>query len=144
MGSYYARVAIPCENPRVALLSNGTEPSKGTDIIRAAAQTLGEIGEINFTGYVEGRDLPQNVADVVVCDGFVGNVLLKAMEGTVELVLDSMKHYVGQSIRGKLGMLLAKPALKSLFLDKLDPIIIRRSPATRSQSYCCCLPRLCQ
>ncbi len=92
MGSYYAKVAIACENPRIALLSNGSEPSKGTDIIRAAAQTLNEISNLNFIGYVEGRDLPQNVADVVVCDGFIGNVVLKAMEGTVELVLDTMKQ----------------------------------------------------
>jgi phosphate acyltransferase len=121
MGAYYARSAINCENPRVGLLSNGTEISKGNDIIRSAALNLSELQGVNFIGYVEGRDIPRDVADVVVCDGFVGNVLLKAMEGSVELVFDSLKHYVDRSTRGKLGMWLAKPILKSLFYDKLDP-----------------------
>lgn len=121
MGTYYARSAISCEHPRVALLSNGTELSKGTDIIRSAAQMLAEMKEINFVGYVEGRDMCRDRADVVVCDGFVGNVLLKAMEGSVELVFDSIKHYIERSVRGKLGMWLAKPMFKSLFREKLDP-----------------------
>jgi glycerol-3-phosphate acyltransferase PlsX len=121
MGSYYARVAIASENPRVALLSNGTELSKGTDVIRSAAQSLVDIEGLNFIGYVEGRDLPRDVADVVVCDGFIGNIVLKAMEGTVELVLDSMKHSVERSIRGKVGLALAKPLLKAMFREKLDP-----------------------
>lgn len=121
MGNYYARSAISCERPRIALLSNGTELSKGTDIIRSAAQLLTEMKELNFVGYVEGRDICRDVADVVVCDGFVGNVLLKAMEGTVELVFDSIKHYIERSLRGKIGMGLAKPIFKSLFRDKLDP-----------------------
>jgi glycerol-3-phosphate acyltransferase PlsX len=121
MGNYYARSVLGCEQPRVALLSNGTEISKGTDIIRSAALTLSELGSLNFIGYVEGRDIPRDVADVVVCDGFIGNVLLKAMEGTAELVIDSIKHYVVRTLRGKIGMWLAKPALKSLFHDKLDP-----------------------
>lgn len=121
MGNYYAKSAIASQSPRIALLSNGTEMSKGTDIIRAAAHTLSEIEGLNFIGYIEGRDIPRDVADVVVCDGFIGNVLLKAMEGTAELVLDSIKHYVEKSARGMLGMWLAKPMLKSLFHDKLDP-----------------------
>ncbi|MBN8548636.1 MAG: phosphate acyltransferase PlsX [Deltaproteobacteria bacterium] len=121
MGNYYARTAISCERPRIALLSNGTELSKGTDIIRSAAQLLGEMKELNFVGYVEGRDICRDVADVVVCDGFVGNVLLKAMEGTVELVFDSIKHYIEGSLRGKIGMGLAKPMFKMLFREKLDP-----------------------
>lgn len=121
MGSYYANIAISCEEPRVALLSNGTEASKGTDIIRAAAQSLSEMESINFVGFIEGRDLSKDVADVVVCDGFVGNVVLKAMEGTAELVIDSVKHSVEHSIRGKIGLFLAMPVLKSLFRDKLDP-----------------------
>ena len=121
MGNHYARSAISCEKPRIALLSNGTELSKGTDIIRSAAQMLSEMQELNFVGYVEGRDICRDIADVVVCDGFVGNVLLKAMEGSVELVFDSIKHYVEGSLRGKLGMWLAKPMFKTLFRQKLDP-----------------------
>jgi len=121
MGSCYARVALPVENPRTALLSNGSEPSKGTDIIRAAAQSMSEMEELNYIGYVEGRDIPKDSADVVVCDGFVGNLILKAMEGTVELVLDTMKMSVERSLSAKVGMFMAKPALKTLFSQKLDP-----------------------
>ena len=121
MGKYYAMAALGTENPRVALLSNGSEPSKGTDVIRSAAKMLSEIRGLNFVGYVEGRDIPRDTADVVVCDGFVGNVVLKAMEGTVELVFDSLRAHVQGSVRGKLGMWLARPVFKSLFRDKLDP-----------------------
>lgn len=121
MGNYYARSAISCARPRIALLSNGTEPSKGTDTIRSAAQILAKMNDLNFVGYAEGRDICRDCADVVVCDGFVGNVLLKAMEGSVELVVDSIRHHVERSPRGKLGMLLAKPMFKSLFREKLDP-----------------------
>jgi glycerol-3-phosphate acyltransferase PlsX len=121
MGKYYAITALGVGNPRVALLSNGSEPSKGTDVIRAAGRTLSEMPELNFVGYVEGRDLPRDSADVVVCDGFVGNVVLKAMEGTVELVFDSLRAHVKGNLRGKVGMWLAKPLFKSLFREKLDP-----------------------
>lgn len=121
MGSYYARAALSLTNPRVALLSNGSEESKGTDILRSAAVLLRECGDINFVGYVEGRDLPRDVADVVVCDGFVGNVVLKAMEGTVELVIDSMRRYVARTFLGKLGLFLARGQMRRLFRDKLNP-----------------------
>lgn len=121
MGHYYAQVAIKNERPRVAFLSNGSEPTKGTDTIRAASAMLSQLKEINYIGYIEGRDLPRNVVDVVVCDGFVGNVALKLMEGAVELVVDSIRHFVGGSVRGKAGLWLIKPLLKTLFRDKLDP-----------------------
>lgn len=121
MGNYYAISAIACARPRVALLSNGTEPSKGTDVIRAAAITLNELKNIDFVGYVEGRDMARDLADVVVCDGFVGNVVLKAMEGSVELVVDSIRHYVEQNARGRMGMWLARPMLKKMFSERLDP-----------------------
>jgi glycerol-3-phosphate acyltransferase PlsX len=72
-------------------------------------------------GYIEGRDISKDKVDVIVCDGFLGNIMLKAMEGTAELVLDSIKHQVDTSIIAKLGMWLAKPSLKKVFRTKLDP-----------------------
>lgn len=121
MGAHYSRLALGVSRPRIGLLSNGTEISKGTDIIRSAAYSLQEIADINFIGFVEGRDLPQDIVDVVVCDGFVGNVVLKAMEGTVALVVDSLKLLVERSMLAKLGMWLARPTLRALFSEKLDP-----------------------
>jgi fatty acid/phospholipid biosynthesis enzyme len=121
MGSFYARYAIPSERPRVALLSNGTESSKGNDMTRLAAMILTDMEEVHFVGYVEGRDIPRNVADVVVCDGFVGNIVLKTIEGSVGLLVDSIKSYVEKSLRGKLGMWLANPVFHALFSEKLDP-----------------------
>lgn len=121
MGEFYAKAALGCKNPRVGLLSNGTEDSKGNDILRAAALTLNEYEEIKYVGYIEGRDIPKDVADVIVCDGFIGNIVLKTMEGTVDLVLDSIKYISKSNIRAKLGMFLAKPVVKKLFKDKLDP-----------------------
>lgn len=121
MGNCYALSVLSCDSPRVALLSNGSEPSKGNDVTRAAALMLSELPEINYIGYVEGRDMGRDLADVVVCDGFVGNVLLKAMEGTVTLVFDSIRQYIEKSWRAKIGMALAKPVFKALFREKLDP-----------------------
>ena len=121
MGNCYALSVLNSPSPRIGILSNGSEKSKGNDITRSASLMLSEMKEVNFIGYVEGRDLPRDIADVVVCDGFVGNVLLKAMEGSVELVFDSIRHYVEKSLRGKIGMWLAKPVFKALFKEKLDP-----------------------
>lgn len=128
MGHHYAVSALGVKQPRVALLSNGTEISKGNDIIRAAALMLSELEGVNFIGYVEGRDIAKDVVDVVVCDGFVGNIVLKAMEGSVGLVLDSMKAVVETSLRAKIGMWLAKPALKGIFKEKLDPAAYGGAP----------------
>jgi glycerol-3-phosphate acyltransferase PlsX len=118
MGHQYALAALGVSNPRIALLSNGTEMSKGNDIIRSAAMMLEGL---NFIGYVEGRDVARDVVDVVVCDGFVGNIVLKAMEGSVRLVVDSIKSSMDSSLRAKVGLWLAKPVLRTVFKDKLDP-----------------------
>jgi phosphate acyltransferase len=120
MGHFYAKAVLNKESPRVALLSNGTEASKGNDRIRAAAQILKTVRLVNFSGYVEGRDVGTDKADVVVCDGFVGNIVLKTMEGAVELALNCMRQYVQKSTRSKIGMWLAKPMFKALFREKLD------------------------
>jgi glycerol-3-phosphate acyltransferase PlsX len=121
MGHHYANTCLGRVNPRIALLSNGTEPSKGNDLVRLTAGMLAEIKELNFTGFIEGRDIAEDVADVVVCDGFVGNIVLKAMEGTASLVFDSMKICAANDWRAKIGLFLARPALRRLFRERLDP-----------------------
>lgn len=121
MGHHYAKSALGVAQPRIALLSNGTELAKGNDVIRSAAMMLSEVEGIHFIGYVEGRDIARDVVDVVVCDGFVGNVVLKAMEGCVTLVTDSIKSVAEASLRAKLGLWLARPALRTVFKEKLDP-----------------------
>lgn len=126
MGAQYARAGMGVSQPKIGLLSNGTEESKGTDVIRSAAQTLSQSGaegsaSFRYVGFVEPKHIPSDVADVVVADGFVGNCILKAMEGTVELVVDSLKLAAQESWLGSFGLMLAKPTLRRVFKDKLNP-----------------------
>lgn len=128
MGAHYARAVLGLESPRVALLSNGSESSKGNDTLRSTAMALRHSNAVNFVGYIEGRDFAGDLADVVVCDGFVGNVVLKTMEGTARFVTDSIKAEVSRSIRGKIGLALVAPLLKKLFREKLDPAAYGGAP----------------
>jgi len=121
MGRIYAELATGRKSPRVALLSNGTEQSKGNDITRAAAAVLTELKGMNFVGYIEGTDLGGESADVVVCDGFVGNVVLKTMEGTARLVFASIREKLMCKSLGRLAMWLAKGELRALYREKMDP-----------------------
>ena len=106
--------------PRVALLSNGTEESKGTDVVRAAAVTLKSLELVNYIGFVEGRDATSNTADVIVCDGYTGNVLLKTAEGAVRLVYEQLMFEANRGIFRKLGLGLFRGALKEVFVNKFD------------------------
>jgi glycerol-3-phosphate acyltransferase PlsX len=106
--------------PKIALLSNGEEPSKGTDIIRAAYAVLSEMNQVNFVGFIEGRDVPANVANVIVCDGMVGNVLLKGMEGCVKLFFEQLMHEGKKSMMGKIALRLSKGTYKRVFREKFD------------------------
>lgn len=128
MGKCYANIALSLPNPRIAILANGTEASKGNDITRAAAATLSHLKNVNFAGYIEGRDIARNDVDVVICDGFIGNIVLKTMEGTAYLVLDSIKYSVEHDLIAKAGLWLARPAIKSLFRNKLDPSSMGGAP----------------
>ena len=121
MGSAYAEIILDKKDPRVALLSNGSEESKGNDIIRAASTKLKSISNLNYVGFIEGKDIPQDKMDVIVCDGLIGNIVLKTMEGGVKLIFDSLKYLAKKTIRGKIGMLISKPVFKLLFKQKLDP-----------------------
>jgi glycerol-3-phosphate acyltransferase PlsX len=111
MGSEYARLVLKVSNPRVGLLSIGEEPTKGNELTKAANARL-RISNLNFIGNVEGKDIFRGIADVVVCDGFAGNIVLKVGEGMAEFVLDCLKQALQSSTIAKLGALLASPALK--------------------------------
>lgn len=106
--------------PKVALLSNGEEPAKGTDVIRSAYSVLSQMPGIDFSGYVEGRDVPSGRANVIVCDGMVGNVLLKGMEGCVKLFFDQLLHEGKKSLVGKLALWLSRGTYRRVFQEKFD------------------------
>ncbi len=114
-GSEYAKLLLGKENPTVGLLNIGEEATKGNDVVLATYPILEGMKTINFKGNIEGRDIPKGAVDVVVCDGFVGNVVLKFAEGLVtgltQLVKDSI---MAGSIFAKIGAMLVKPALKKM------------------------------
>ena len=117
VGSLYAKKYLGVENPRVGLLNIGTEDSKGTPLQKEAYALLtaaGEQGLINFTGNVEARDVPLGAVDVVVCDGFSGNVLLKSIEGTAMFMGSMVKHMFKKNLLTKLGALLCMDGLKKI------------------------------
>lgn len=120
MGAIYYSSLFEGDRPRVALLSNGSEASKGTDTIRGASLVLSKMELVNYIGYVEGRDVVTDAADVIVCDGFVGNVLLKAMEGCVRL-FDKQIRFEGKANKFYgLGLLLTKGLFRKIFDEKFD------------------------
>ena len=110
MGEVYARRVVGVRQPRVAILANGEEESKGTELTRAAAAAL-RRAPIRFAGYCEGRDLLTGEFDVIVTDGFTGNVALKTMEGTAKTMGELVKQALRSTISSKIGGLLAKKAL---------------------------------
>ncbi len=118
MGSVYAN-AIGIKNPRVALLSNGTEDEKGSSFSKEVFALLKEMKGINFIGNIEGRDILSGNCDVVVTDGFSGNIALKSMEGVTSLIFKSLKEEISKSLKSKIGALLLKKPLKNL-KSKLD------------------------
>ncbi len=118
MGEIYYRVIFGVSRPRVGLLSIGSEDHKGNDLTREALPLLRKLG-LNFIGNVEGRDLYNGSVDVIVCDGFIGNVALKISEGMVEAISSLLKEAFGSSVPSKAGYLLARNALRG-FKKRLD------------------------
>jgi glycerol-3-phosphate acyltransferase PlsX len=114
MGSVYMNCVMGLENPRVGLINNGSEETKGSELTQAVYQKLKEMDDINFVGNIEGRDVPFGRADVMACDGFTGNVVLKTMEGTAKLIMDMLKEEIYASTKGKIGGMLLKPSLSNL------------------------------
>jgi glycerol-3-phosphate acyltransferase PlsX len=113
MGSIYARRVMGRENPKVGLLNIGEESSKGNKLVQTTYPLLKESG-LNFVGNVEGRDVFQGGADVVVCDGFVGNVVLKFSESVIHLITRLIREEIGDDLRNRLGALLMKGVFRSL------------------------------
>ena len=118
MGHLYAREVLGIPSPRVGLMSVGEEAGKGNDVTREAFRMLKET-PLNFIGNVEGRDIFSGKADVIVCDGFIGNVSLKAVESAAEALLHFMKDEISKSTMAKIGYLLARPAFRA-FRRKVD------------------------
>ena len=118
MGSIFAKT-LGVENPKVALLSNGTEDEKGNALNHEVFPVLKQMKEINFVGNCEARDLLSGKYDVIVADGFSGNVAVKSMEGGVVTVMKMMKGLLKSSLKNKMGALLLKKSLME-FKDKMD------------------------
>ena len=121
MGVVYSRAILGVAKPALGLLNVGTEELKGDGVVRdAAAMLRASPLPIDFRGFIEGGDVVGGEFDVVVTDGFTGNVALKIAEGTAKMVLDGLKRSFASSLRGKLGYLIAKPALASM-RRRFDP-----------------------
>jgi len=119
MGAVFAEEILDVRNPEIRLLSIGEEAEKGNQLTLEAHELLA-ASELNFTGNTEGRDLLRGGADVVVTDGFTGNVALKLLEGAIRNLLDALREEITATTRGKLGGLLIRPAARRL-RDRLDP-----------------------
>jgi phosphate acyltransferase len=122
MGSAFAQAVMGIDSPRVALLSNGEEPAKGTpELVDVHEQLAGSAGAgLNFVGNIEGTQLPERAADVVVMDGFTGNIALKLAEGISGRTMRAIREAAESSWRGRIGGLLLRPAVRAL-RDEIDP-----------------------
>jgi phosphate acyltransferase len=118
MGEIYSRVIFRTENPRVGILSIGEEEHKGNQLTHDATALLKTL-DLNFIGNVEGRDVYTGAVDVIVCDGFVGNVALKVSEGLVEVVREMLGESLRKNTQRKIGALLAKGAFND-FKKRVD------------------------
>ncbi len=134
MASVYARIVIGTENPRVALLNIGSEETKGSQFALETHALMKERVE-GFAGNAEGRDLAKGSFDVVVTDGFTGNVALKVLEGTANSIFSQLKRELFATTRTKIGALFIKPALVSL-RDKLDPDAFGGAPLLGVDGVC--------
>jgi len=119
MGSIYMEHVIGISKPEVAIVNVGAEEEKGNALVKETFPLLKACGDINFTGSIEAREIPHGGADVIVCEAFTGNVILKLYEGTGAVLLDVIKQGMMSGLRSKIGALLVKPALKET-LEKFD------------------------
>lgn len=113
MGSVYMENVMGIKNPRVAIVNIGAEEEKGNALVKETFPLLKNSDDINFIGSIEARDIPYGMADVIVCDAFVGNVILKTYEGVGAVLISKVKEGLMTSLKSKIGALLIKPALKA-------------------------------
>jgi glycerol-3-phosphate acyltransferase PlsX len=126
MGTEYMKVKYGMDNPRVGLVNIGTEENKGNEIHRQAYEIL-RNSQVNFIGNIEGKDVPEGNVDIVVCDGFVGNAMLKVMEGTGKYFFNHLGNIYSRSIWGKISYLFVKHELKKI-KKQVDPEEIGGTP----------------
>jgi phosphate acyltransferase len=150
MGAALARLN-GIRQPRVALLNVGSEAQKGRELQQEAAQLMAHLSDIQFLGFLEGDDLYGGLADVMVCDGFTGNVLLKTSEGVAALLRNSLREALHQSLLGRFAAILARPALRvwsntynparlngASFLG-LKGVVVKSHGATSQSAFCAAL-----
>jgi glycerol-3-phosphate acyltransferase PlsX len=119
MGAAYGRAIFNIPNPTIGLLNIGVEDVKGTDSVREAADLLAR-SELNFTGFIEGDGIGRGDADVIVTDGFTGNIALKTAEGTARQIAEYLRQAMGGSVFSRLGYIFARSAFKNL-RQRMDP-----------------------
>ena len=117
IGSIYMENVLGIKNPKVAIVNIGAEEEKGNALVKETMPLLKELDNINFIGSIEARDIPKGDADVIVCEAFVGNVILKLYEGVASTLLKTIKGGLLKNLRSKIGALLVKPALKETLKD---------------------------
>lgn len=119
MGAFYARKVCDIPQPKVGLVNIGTESGKGNDVAKAAFELLSVQNDVNFVGNIEARRVPYGDVNVIVTDGFTGNVILKMMEGTAEVLFGNVKQVFLRDLKGKLAALMVKGGMKEL-KQKMD------------------------
>jgi glycerol-3-phosphate acyltransferase PlsX len=134
MGSAYARGVLHNPTPRVGLMSMGEEHTKGSDLVRHVHEVL-KASSLNFVGNVEGHDLFTGKVDVVVMDGFTGNVVLKACETCAELVIDLIREEIGRDLRRRVGAWLMRPAFRAV-RRRSDPVEVGGAPLLGLKGCC--------
>ncbi|MGC1298803.1 MAG: phosphate acyltransferase PlsX [Alloacidobacterium sp.] len=134
MGEMYARSVLKISRPRVGLLSIGEEEGKGNELIAETLPLMKQL-PINFIGNVEGRDIYNGHADVIICDGFVGNVALKTSEGLTKLVRDMLKQSLNTTVTAQVGALLSRKAFNA-FKKRLDPSEYGGAPLLGVRGVC--------
>lgn len=117
MGSVYMESVVGISNPKVAIVNIGAEEEKGNTLVKETFPLLKNCPEINFIGSIEARDIPTGYADVIVCEAFAGNIILKLYEGVGATLIKKVKAGMMTSLRSKIGALLVKPALKETLKD---------------------------